>query len=177
MYRRGVRCVDCHDPHSLQLLATGNALCVRCHNQAPDPRFPTMILENYETPEHHFHPAGKPGTECVDCHMPATTYMVVDPRSDHSLRIPRPDLTVEIGTPNVCNGCHTDWRHRLGSSTETEVRQRRPTRQQRAAKPTGVVASSSTSIRIVSAQCPQEVPPRENAPWRLHRGRCISIAG
>ena len=32
--------------------------------------------------------------------------MVVDPRRDHSLRIPRPDLTVKMGTPNACNGCH-----------------------------------------------------------------------
>ena len=38
--------------------------------------------------------------------MPEKTYMVVDPRRDHSLRIPRPDLTVKIGTPNACNGCH-----------------------------------------------------------------------
>ena len=34
--------------------------------------------------------------------------MVVDPRRDHSLRIPRPDLTVTLGTPNACNGCHQD---------------------------------------------------------------------
>jgi len=108
MYHRGVRCVDCHDPHSLQLLAIGNALCLRCHNEAPDPRFPTMILKNYDTPGHHFHPAGKPGTECVDCHMPATTYMVVDPRRDHSLKVPRPDLSVALGTPNPCSGCHAD---------------------------------------------------------------------
>jgi len=108
MYHRGVRCVDCHDPHGLQLLASGNALCVRCHNQAPDPRFPTMLLKNYDTPEHHFHTAGKPGTECVDCHMPATTYMVVDPRRDHSLKVPRPDLSVTLGTPNACSGCHAD---------------------------------------------------------------------
>jgi tetratricopeptide (TPR) repeat protein len=33
--------------------------------------------------------------------------MVVDPRRDHSLRIPRPDLSVRLGTPNACNGCHT----------------------------------------------------------------------
>jgi tetratricopeptide (TPR) repeat protein len=39
--------------------------------------------------------------------MPSKNYMVVDPRRDHSLRIPRPDLTVSIGTPNACNGCHT----------------------------------------------------------------------
>ena len=34
--------------------------------------------------------------------------MVVDPRHDHSLRIPRPDLSVKLGTPNACNGCHTN---------------------------------------------------------------------
>lgn len=34
--------------------------------------------------------------------------MVVDARRDHSMRVPRPDLTLEIGTPNACNGCHTD---------------------------------------------------------------------
>jgi Flp pilus assembly protein TadD len=33
--------------------------------------------------------------------------MVVDPRHDHSFRIPRPELTAAIGTPNACNGCHT----------------------------------------------------------------------
>jgi len=39
--------------------------------------------------------------------MPSKTYMGVDPRRDHSLRIPRPDLTVKLGTPNACNQCHT----------------------------------------------------------------------
>jgi Tfp pilus assembly protein PilF len=34
--------------------------------------------------------------------------MVVDPRRDHSLRVPRPDLSVQLGTPNACNGCHTN---------------------------------------------------------------------
>ncbi len=34
--------------------------------------------------------------------------MIVDPRHDHSLRVPRPDLTVRDGTPNACNGCHAD---------------------------------------------------------------------
>jgi len=31
---------------------------------------------------------------------------VVDPRRDHSIRVPRPDLTVSLGVPNACNGCH-----------------------------------------------------------------------
>ena len=40
--------------------------------------------------------------------MPTRTYMVVDPRRDHSVRIPRPDLSVTLGTPNACNNCHAD---------------------------------------------------------------------
>ncbi len=40
--------------------------------------------------------------------MPPKTYMVVDPRHDHSMRIPRPDLSLQLGTPNACNNCHQD---------------------------------------------------------------------
>jgi tetratricopeptide (TPR) repeat protein len=40
--------------------------------------------------------------------MPATTYMEVDPRRDHSLRVPRPDLSVTLGTPNACSACHLE---------------------------------------------------------------------
>lgn len=40
--------------------------------------------------------------------MPVTKYMAVDPRRDHSLRIPRPALSVELGTPNACTGCHLE---------------------------------------------------------------------
>lgn len=95
MYREGVRCTDCHDPHSLQLKAEGNQLCTQCH-----------VPGKYDGPAHHHHTVGKAGANCVDCHMPETTYMVVDPRRDHSIRVPRPDLTVTLGTPNACNGCH-----------------------------------------------------------------------
>jgi Flp pilus assembly protein TadD len=40
--------------------------------------------------------------------MPQTTYMEVHPRRDHSIRIPRPDQSVELGTPNACSRCHLD---------------------------------------------------------------------
>ena len=38
--------------------------------------------------------------------MPATNYMVIDARRDHSMRVPRPDQTVALGVPNACNNCH-----------------------------------------------------------------------
>ena len=46
--------------------------------------------KKYDDPEHHFHQPGAPGSRCVDCHAPEKRYMVVDPRADHSFRIPRP---------------------------------------------------------------------------------------
>ena len=97
MYHEGVRCTDCHNAHSLKLRAEGNALCVGCH-----------AAEKYDAPSHHHHAAGTEGASCVGCHMPDTTYMVIDKRRDHSIRIPRPDLTVELGTPNACSKCHAD---------------------------------------------------------------------
>jgi predicted CXXCH cytochrome family protein len=106
MFAAGVRCSDCHDPHRLRLRAEGDALCTRCHSESPDPRFPGLRAKRYDAPEHHHHAQGAPGARCVDCHMPERTYMVVDARRDHSLRIPRPNLSAKLGTPNACNACH-----------------------------------------------------------------------
>ena len=106
MYAQGVRCTDCHDPHGLGLKAKGNALCAQCHQPAGNPRFPTLAKKDYDNEAHHHHAPGSPGASCASCHMPAKNYMVIDARPDHSFRIPRPDLSVKIGTPNACNGCH-----------------------------------------------------------------------
>jgi tetratricopeptide (TPR) repeat protein len=104
MFHGGVRCTDCHDAHSLRLRFQGNELCAQCH-----------AADTYDTYDHHFHEGvvdGQPsqGVLCVRCHMPERPYMVVDWRADHSLRVPRPDLTLEIGVPNACaqSGCHDD---------------------------------------------------------------------
>ncbi len=48
------------------------------------------------------------GAQCVSCHMPERTYMVVDPRRDHGFRVPRPALSEKIGAPDVCTSCHQD---------------------------------------------------------------------
>lgn len=97
MFHAGVTCSDCHDPHSLALRASGNAVCAQCH-----------LPSRFDTPEHHFHPAGSAGAQCVSCHMPKRTYMVVDDRHDHGFRVPRPDLAAVTGAPDACTSCHTD---------------------------------------------------------------------
>ena len=97
MQRAGVTCADCHEPHRTTLRAPGNAVCAQCHLPA-----------KFDTSAHHHHRPEAEGARCVSCHMPARTYMVVDPRRDHSFPVPRPDLSVALGTPNACTGCHAN---------------------------------------------------------------------
>ncbi|WP_417458586.1 ammonia-forming cytochrome c nitrite reductase subunit c552 [Kordiimonas sp.] len=97
MHGKGVTCTDCHNPHTLKLRAEGNAVCTQCH-----------VAEEFDAAQHHGHKDGSAGAACVNCHMPETTFMGVDARRDHSLRIPRPDFSMTFGTPNACNTCHSD---------------------------------------------------------------------
>lgn len=75
MYAVGVTCSDCHDPHSGALRAgpDPNNTCATCHGAT-----------KFAAEEH----AGPTSNDCVSCHMQARTYMGVDPRRDHSFRLP-----------------------------------------------------------------------------------------
>jgi len=106
MYGRGVRCSNCHDPHSGELRGEGNAVCTQCHGLTGNPDFPSLTLKDYDTPRHHFHEPGSSGAQCKSCHMIERIYMGIDGRRDHSFRIPRPDLSATLGTPSACSDCH-----------------------------------------------------------------------
>ena len=112
MHEAGVTCTNCHNPHSGQLKLPGNQVCTQCHQS-----------ERYDAPAHHGHKLSGAGSFCVDCHMPATTYMQVDDRRDHAFKVPRPDLTQSLGVPNACNGCHTD---KTPAWAEQQMRQWHP---------------------------------------------------
>ncbi len=134
MHQNNVRCTNCHDPHSLKLKFDGNNLCYQCHKQ-----------EDYEGYNHHFHKQfneeGEPlvlengtkivavgeGSQCITCHMPGQYFMGVDYRRDHSMRIPRPDLSDKLGTPNACTQCHTD-KSNSWAAEYTELWYGKPTR-------------------------------------------------
>lgn len=91
MYAAGVTCSDCHNPHSGQLRAgpNPNDTCARCH-------LPTK----FATAAHSEEATG----DCVGCHMPATTYMGVDDRRDHSFRLPNAGQSESHYGPAIAAG-------------------------------------------------------------------------
>lgn len=96
MYHEGVRCTDCHNPHTNSLKFEGNKLCLQCHESS------------YNSLKHHKHEFDTESAQCINCHMTGKHYMGNDFRRDHSFRIPRPDLSVNTEIPNACNACHTN---------------------------------------------------------------------
>lgn len=102
MHAAGVRCVDCHNPHSGKIKLPGNALCLQCHSGT------VTNAPRIDFVAHSFHKPNTLGSFCVDCHMPQTTYMQRHARRDHGFTIPDPLLTKQHGVPNACNRCHQD---------------------------------------------------------------------
>ena len=78
-----------------QVKAENNDLCGQCH-----------LPQAFDSPEHHHHEVDSPGAQCVNCHMPARTYMQVDDRRDHGFSIPRPEISAITGSPDPCMTCH-----------------------------------------------------------------------
>jgi tetratricopeptide (TPR) repeat protein len=157
MHHAGVRCLDCHNPHSLDLIRPGNDLCMRCHDggYANSPVI--------EPATHSRHRLDDTGGQCVSCHMPHTTYMQRHPRRDHAWTSPDPLLTRELGIPNACNRCHTgegedvDWAIRIvdewyGTRMERPARQR--TRWVAAARAGQVAARDPLVVLLQSDEIP-----------------------
>ncbi|MBL8900583.1 MAG: C cytochrome precursor [Planctomycetes bacterium] len=114
-YERGtMSCLSCHEMHpdegdprsleewrddQLRLGMRGNAACTSCHPSFLDPNALT---------QHTRHAPESPGSQCMSCHMPHTTYGLLKAISSHTLT--SPDVKVELATtrPNACNLCHLD---------------------------------------------------------------------
>lgn len=94
MFHNGVKCINCHSPHTGKLIAQGNNLCLQCHT--PD----------YAKESHTQHKSKD--VTCMSCHMPKKAYMGIDMRADHQFVIPRPDYSLKYGVTNSCTNCHGD---------------------------------------------------------------------
>jgi predicted CXXCH cytochrome family protein len=107
MYLRGVTCFACHDVHGTEyeadLIRPGNDVCLDCHG-------PTLQAGPPGSIEFHAqHEAGREGTSCMACHMPAIAATIADVNvRSHTFKFISPVLTGQSGVPNACTSCHTD---------------------------------------------------------------------
>ncbi len=171
MYAAGVGCLNCHDAHSAEPVAEGNAVCTQCHSPAGNPDFPTLTLAEYDAPEHHFHAPGTEGAQCKSCHAPERVYMGNDWRADHSFRIPRPDLAAETGAPDACTTCHTDrdagWAASQTAAHFPETDNRGPHYGQTLAGGRKKAVAAAGDLAALAADSGQPAIVRATALWLL----------
>jgi len=173
MHNAGVTCGNCHDAHSGKVVQfdadniahPGNdAVCAQCHR-----------ADVYAVKKHHQHPSDTEAARCVSCHMPATTYMMVDPRRDHSFPVPSPALSAVTGTPNACTGCHTDKGNHWAADKVAQWRTKEErTEQQRGEdKP---FDKDFTSWQIAASQLPADTSRSQWQQLEQQRHELLSLA-
>ena len=106
MHAKGVRCTDCHDPHTTRLKHEGNDVCVRCHQPTPPRSSRRLAKRAYDGPAHHHHDAGHAGL--LLRRLPHARHDLHAGRSAARPLLPRPASRPDRGrgVPNACNGCH-----------------------------------------------------------------------
>ena len=104
-FQRGkMSCLSCHSMHGYhdkndQLaprMETNNA-CLQCHDD---------LRENLTAHTHHA--ANSAGSHCYNCHMPHTTYGLLNSIRSHQIDSPSVETQLKTGRPNACNLCHLD---------------------------------------------------------------------
>lgn len=105
-YTRGeISCLSCHSMHNsdpvdqLKPEMSGSAACTQCHTETKYARDRT---------QHTFHAAGSAGSDCMNCHMPHTTYALLGAIRSHQISSPDLAASARHGVPNACNLCHLD---------------------------------------------------------------------
>lgn len=101
----GMTCLSCHSMHGDEPDMQpkpglrGAAACLQCHPQFGEADALTA---------HTHHPAGSSGSDCLNCHMPYTTYGLLRGLRSHLVDSPTVAATQATGRANACNACHLD---------------------------------------------------------------------
>lgn len=105
-YQRGeLSCLSCHTMHhgdpndQLKPGMDTAAACTQCHQAA---RFTTELAS------HTHHAPDSVGSNCLNCHMPHTTYALFNAIRSHQISVPTATNSIRLQVPNACNLCHLD---------------------------------------------------------------------
>ena len=105
-YTRGqLSCFSCHSMHDsppedqLKPKMRTGAACTQCHDE---PEYTDRVTN------HTFHAPDSSGSNCLNCHMPHTTYGLFSAIRNHQIESPNITASIRHGVPNACNLCHLD---------------------------------------------------------------------
>lgn len=114
-FQRGeMDCLSCHalhksdgDARSLAQWADdqlrpgmdGPRACLQCHDEYADAE---------KARAHMHHAPGSSGADCLNCHMPYTTYGLTKAIRSHTVASPSIAATLATGRPDACSQCHLD---------------------------------------------------------------------
>ena len=103
-YTKGeLSCVSCHQMHGsdpedqLKKGARKSEQCFSCHKSYKE-----------DISAHTFHKEDSSGSNCVNCHMPYTTWGLLKANRSHRIDSPDVLMSTKHGRPNACNLCHLD---------------------------------------------------------------------
>jgi len=109
MYKHGITCMNCHNPHSVDNTAfvpRGAQQCMKCH------KFGSPIGPHQKTEfAHSRHEPGPDSPDCIDCHMPKTgRHTGKSPLTvrTHAFRFIFPQESIDYGVANACSSCHEE---------------------------------------------------------------------
>ncbi len=103
-YRAGLSCLSCHSMHhyqspddQLRQEVQMERVCLACH-----------AMDEDQLKMHTHHAAQSQGSDCLNCHMPHTTFGLQKGIRSHRITIPRVTQQGVKERPNACNLCHFD---------------------------------------------------------------------
>jgi len=186
-FQRGaVTCSACHAPHSQKARdltgasaegADSDRQCTVCHRDR---------LEATAAAAHTHH---SPSVRCIDCHMRRTQIRGTPERlqetSDHSISIPHPAETAELGIANACQKCHAQppawasaalerWGARAAAGVRPWVQAVSEARQKRPGATRGLIAllrapESAPYLQASYLALLAKLPPDPDAPPAIER--------
>ena len=98
-------CRSCHSMHDadpndqLSVGMHGSAACTQCHTE---PQYTERLAD------HTHHAPDSSGSDCMNCHMPHTSYALFSAIRNHTISSPNVRSSTQHGVPNACNLCHLD---------------------------------------------------------------------
>jgi hypothetical protein len=107
-------CLSCHDLHPSHEAAPdlhawaddqlrpgmdGSHACVQCHVE---------FEKTEKVTAHTHHAATSSGSDCLNCHMPYTSFGLTKAIRSHTITNPSIAASIATGRPDACNQCHLD---------------------------------------------------------------------